>query len=462
MKKLLLIIVFFIISIFGILSLFNTVTVFSRQLDIKTIEPIVLSRENDILNNLSSALKISLFPSSTDSSNQSSFLQFKQFLKQSYPLIHSSPDIKQKIISGSSIIYKCNGRDTRLKPILLVTRIAVENPGNTTKSKWSFDPFSGKIDAGYIWGIGSMSDKSIAISIMEALESLLKTDIILQRSIYIAFIRENENSSKNYQILSEVLKKEELDFEMILGADTYIIDGKNLEISKNLAMVNCAERNTLRAIIYSDKIDEIRKKVNDFKYPSSINWSGQASSQFLKTLTPELNFIDKWMMCNHNIFGSLISQKLFKESTIADMLLSKTTKSNYDKNFEIILTVSPDEKIEKVKKYVNESFKDYDIDWIEDEYIRKISPSSGYSYELLQTSIKQVLGDIIVLPSIGKESSYMRYFNDLSSNIYQFSPWILDSAQLEKVNNKVDERISVKEYLNSVRFYKKLIMNTLI
>ena len=462
MKKLLFIIVFFIISIFGILSLFNTVTVFSRQLDIKTIEPIVLSEEADILSNISSALKIPLFSSSIDSFNQSGFQQFKQYLKETYPLVHSSPDIKQRVISRSSVIYKCNGRDTKLKPILLLSRIAVDNPNKSSKSKWSFDPFSGKIEAGYIWGIGSMNDKAIAISIMEAIESLLKTNIILQRTIYIAFVRETEHSSKNYQILAEVLKKEELEFEMILGADSYIIEGKNLEIQKNLAMVNCAERNTLKAIINTKDIDELRKKTNEFTYPSTINWSGQASNQFIKTLTPELNFVDKWMICNYNIFGSLITQKLFKESTVSDMLLSKTTKSFTDKNFEIIFNLSPDEKTEKVKKYVNMIFENYDIDWVEDEFTRKISPSNGYSYELLQTSIKQVLGDIIVLPSIGKESSYLRYFSELSSNVYQFSPWTLDSAQLERQNNKVDERIAIKEYFNSIRFYKKFIMNTLI
>jgi carboxypeptidase PM20D1 len=461
MKKLLLIIVFFIISIFGILSLFNTVTVFSRQLDIKSTEPLILTNESEILYNLSIALKIPLF-SSIDDNNQANFQQFKQFLKASYPLVHNSPDIKQRIISGSSIIYKCNGRDSRLKPILLISRIAVDNPSDNSKSKWTHEPFSGKIDAGFFWGAGTISGKSNAISIMEALESLLKNDLILQRSIYIAFIKESEQSSKNYQILSEVLKKEELDFEMILGAESHIVEGKTLGVSKNLAFVNCAERKTLKAIIQSENAEGLREKVNEFKLNGSIIWSGHASSQFIKTLTPELNFVDKWLICNYSFFGSLVSQKLIKDPIISNMLLSSTTKSISNNKAEITFYISPDEKTENIKKIVNQSFKKFELEWLEDEFSRKISPCSGYSYELLQTSIKQIIGDVIVLPSIGKEPSYNRYFNDLSPNIYQFSPWIIDSAEMERYQNKVDERVSVKQYLNSIRFYKKLIMNTLI
>ena len=52
---------------------------------------------------------------------------------------------------------------------------------------WDFDPFSGEISDGYIWGRGSIDDKSSMMGILESVEYLLRKGHKPSRTIYLAF-----------------------------------------------------------------------------------------------------------------------------------------------------------------------------------------------------------------------------------------------------------------------------------
>jgi carboxypeptidase PM20D1 len=120
------------------------------------------------------------FPTITGSSE---FPAFHSFLEQSFPLIHEH--LNKIVIQNHSLIFYWPGSNPSLKPGLFLAHQDVVPV--TAESNWTFPPFSGKLNQGYIYGRGALDMKSVMMAQLEVIESLLKAKKTLARSMYLFF-----------------------------------------------------------------------------------------------------------------------------------------------------------------------------------------------------------------------------------------------------------------------------------
>ena len=119
-----------------------------------------------------------------------SFLSFHNFLRRTFPLTFSK--LTERIFSNYSILLKWEGNnENSVNPILLMAHMDVV-PSNKL-DRWDEDPFSGIIKNGFIWGRGSIDDKSSMMSILESIEYLISTGFEPSRDIYISLGHDEEN-----------------------------------------------------------------------------------------------------------------------------------------------------------------------------------------------------------------------------------------------------------------------------
>lgn len=86
-----------------------------------------------------------------------------------------------------------------------------------------------------------------------------------------------------------------------------------------------------------------------------------------------------------------------------------------------------------------------------------VSPYDSEAYKLFTGTIKQVLGEeIIVAPSLMTGNTDTKYYWGLSKNIYRFSP-VRDEGRGNA--HTVDEFVGMKEHIEGVKFYTKMILN---
>lgn len=86
-----------------------------------------------------------------------------------------------------------------------------------------------------------------------------------------------------------------------------------------------------------------------------------------------------------------------------------------------------------------------------------VSPYDSEAYKVFSGTIKQVLGqDIVVAPSIMTGNTDTKYYWALTRDIYRFTP-----AREEGRGNAhtVDEKISLKVHVEGVKFYAQMILN---
>ena len=159
--------------------------------------------EADSILKLSKALTIpTVSYINTESIDYSNFSDFIKYLKKAFPLVHKN--LKLELINNYSLLYRWEGStaSSDKKPALLLAHydvVPADNPiaEHGASPSWSYPPFSGVVEEGYIWGRGALDNKTSLIGILEAAEQLISAGFSPKRTIYIASGYDEEIGGKN-------------------------------------------------------------------------------------------------------------------------------------------------------------------------------------------------------------------------------------------------------------------------
>ncbi|MFT5637676.1 MAG: carboxypeptidase PM20D1 [Paracoccaceae bacterium] len=118
------------------------------------------------------------------------FQQFIDWLAVTYPAANAA--MNREIIGGLTPLYRWQGSDDSLQPVLITGHYDVVPVAETGLADWQQLPFSGAIADGFIWGRGALDDKSAVVAIMEAAEALAASEFSPKRTIYLSFGHDEE------------------------------------------------------------------------------------------------------------------------------------------------------------------------------------------------------------------------------------------------------------------------------
>ncbi|SCU86801.1 LADA_0E00364g1_1 [Lachancea dasiensis] len=128
------------------------------------------------------------------------FHRFSAFLELNFPLVHKSLTLER--INTHGLLYSwipepTNSGATLAKPILLMAHQDTVPVTEESLGDWKSDPFEGHIDEnGIMYGRGVHDDKNSLISIVEAVELLLRSDFRPNRTVILAFGFDEEISGR--------------------------------------------------------------------------------------------------------------------------------------------------------------------------------------------------------------------------------------------------------------------------
>jgi carboxypeptidase PM20D1 len=116
-------------------------------------------------------------------------------------------------------------------------------PANRVNDNWSFEPFKGVINEGFIYGRGALDDKASMLSQLEALKVLLRRQGQPKRTLYLAYGHDEESAGhegagKIADFINEPL-------EYVLDEGTMIIEDLFPELNRPVAYISIAEKGYL-------------------------------------------------------------------------------------------------------------------------------------------------------------------------------------------------------------------------
>lgn len=464
--------------------LFNTFTYKSKQVQAETITPVVIS--DACVQHLSDAVKIKTI-SYDDVSNFDSvpFHQLISFLSKTYPLADSL--LKKSRINKYSLLYKWEGEDTSLQPVVLMGHMDVVPVDEEQAKNWEFTPFGGEIIDNYVYGRGTLDDKVNVIGILESIETLLKEGFKPKRTIYLAFGHDEEIGGRNgAKKIAEYLESQKVNAAFVLDEGMVITKGIVPGIKPDIALIGISEKGFL-SVELSVEMEGGHSSMPSKETPIGVLASAIAKLEqhpmtasisepvqhFLDYVGPEMPFFSKLAFANQWLLkGAIISKYEASNSgnatvhtTSAPTIFRSGFKDNVlpsiasaTVNFRIL----PGETSEDVIAHIQKTIKDRRIKIKKTGHNNEaaaVSDIHSEGFKQIEKSIHQVFNNTLVTPSLMVGGTDTKHYSKISTNLFRFLPAIFDSEDLKRLHG-VNEKISVEGFKNCIRFYRQLILNS--
>lgn len=443
--------------------------------------------EDLMLDHLSESIRFqTISHESSQDLNADAFDNFQAWVSQTYSQLHQTLELK---MFNGTMLYKWEGTDPTLKPILVTGHYDVVPVIPGTESLWQQPPFSGTISDGFVWGRGALDDKSGVIGILEATSYLIAGGYQPKRTIYLSFGHDEEiGGAKGAGLVADYLEASEVQLAWSLDEGSFLLDGFLPGVDKLVASVNVAEKGstTLQIVgkgagghssmppsqtavgVLAEAITKLEEN------PMSGGLDGLALAMF-DTTSREMPFTLKMLFANRWLFSSLIEAILAKDpatnamlrTTTAPTMLSASVKTNV-LAIEAIATVNfrvhPRDTIGGIFDHVSAVVENDNVEvrpmaW--DGFglgqpASKVSSWESKGYKNIEQSVKNIYGNVIVAPGLMVAASDSRHYGRVADNAYRFNPFPLTRDQLAGFHG-TNERIGTDDFVRGVKVYIRLL-----
>ena len=485
MKKTLIVLIVLLLILLSTLAI-NTLRFKSRQIQVEPANAVQIDATG-APDRLAQAIRFQTV--STESGvapNSKELLALHQNLQQSFPKVHSV--LNKEVIGEYSLLYTWKGSDATLQPALLMAHMDVVPVEPATEAQWTHPPFDGAIADGYIWGRGAMDDKSSVLGILEATETLLANNFQPRRTLYLAFGHDEEIGGKAGAMkIAEVLSQRGVRLFYVLDEGMFVADGVVPGVSNPVALIGIAEKGFLSVTLTVEAapghssvppshtsigiLSMALNKLEQNQLPANL--SG-VSGQMFDYVGPEMGLGMRLVFANRWLFGPLIESQLSASpgtnatirTTTAVTMIDGGVKDNVLPsratavvNFRILPGTTIEEVLAHVRKVVDDSrvkIERYGNDFDEPS---KVSNIHSDEFTLIQKTVRQVFQTAVVAPALVVGATDSKHYAKLTESVYRFLPHRFNDEDITRLHG-LNERISIENYVQGVRFYCQLIDNT--
>jgi carboxypeptidase PM20D1 len=192
----------------------------------------------------------------------------------------------------------------------------------------------------------------------------------------------------------------------------------------------------------------------------------------LERLAPHASFPMRVVLANLWLFEPLVEWGLTLDpasaatvrTTTAITMFHAGVKDNVlSSKAEAIVNfrIRPGQTVQDVLDHIRDSIDDDEIEIECTSECRDPTPTSdpqSEGFAIIETSIRQVYGDVVVTPYLVVGGTDARYYQAISNHVYRFLPVRLQPEDLQRMHG-TDERVAVADAGDAARFYATFIVN---
>ncbi|CAN5543256.1 M20 family peptidase [soil metagenome] len=479
-----LLLVLAMVAVLATVLAFNVFRNPSKQLQVAAIARLPVD-EAAAANRLAEAIRFPTISSvSEPDKSAAAFDALQAHIVASFPAFHAAA--KRETAGHHSLLYTWQGSDAALKPIALLAHQDVVPIAPGTEQDWQQPPFQGVIADGFVWGRGSWDDKGNLYSILEAVEEMAKQGFRPKRTIYFAFGDDEEVGGRGAQAMAALLASRKVRLDFVLDEGLLITEGILKGIDKPLALIGVAEKGYATLALTAKgtpghssmpphdtaigTLSAALVRLESNRLPMRINDTVDA---MLATVAPEMGGANRVVLSNLWLLKPLLLRE-FEKSGPTEANVRTTTALTIFKAGEqdnvlpgnaeaaVNFRLLPGDTLASVTEHVRRVIADDRIAIAPFPGATDPPPvtsSDGPSYTALSRTIREVFPDTLVAPGLMVATTDSRHYAGITDNIFRFSPVRATSRDLTRFHG-TDERLSVANYADMIRFYRRLIENT--
>jgi carboxypeptidase PM20D1 len=190
----------------------------------------------------------------------------------------------------------------------------------------------------------------------------------------------------------------------------------------------------------------------------------------LEALAPEMGFFNRLALSNLWVTEPVVRAQLEEQPATNAMLRTTTAltvvsggnKSNVLPgrasalvNFRIL----PGDTADSVERHTRDVVRDPEIALVrvgEGRDPSPVSPSTSDGYHLIERTIREIFPGTVVAPGLVIAGTDSRHMSEISANVYRFLPIRVRGGDMERFHG-TNERVSVDNYVEAIRFFHRLI-----
>ena len=472
MKKILLAFLSVLILLAGIL-VGNAFRFPSRQL--AGIDAVAVKTRSGAADRLAGAIR---FPSISAYGwvDTAALLGLHAYLDSTFPGVAAT--LEKEPVNGLSLLYHWQGRQPDLKPVV--------PPDTATLAQWQYPPFAGRVDENFIYGRGSMDDKSSVVAILEAIDMLIAAGYRPARSLYLAFGHDEETGGTDGAVqLAARLQALGVEAEFVLDEGGFVMPGTVPGVEKPVALVGIAEKGGVNLRLtcagegghssmppHQTAVGILSAAIARLEaHPFPPRMGGTISTLF-DYAGPEMKPGLRLVFANRWLFGPLIRSILEKKQTTRASIRTTTavtvirggvkanvlpTEATAIANFRII----PGETADDVLAYVRRTIADDRVQVEIHDLVGNpstVSDPESAGFRHIQQAAHETLGDSVVVPYLVIANTDARHYEGISAQIFRFLPLHIPPEDLPRMHG-MDERITVVGHEQAIHFYHQLIQH---
>lgn len=463
----------------------NTLRNGSRQLQVPPAPALALDAQA-VAGKLAEAVRFRTVSSATDpEANAAEFRKMHVWLEQRFPRVHAS--LKRELVGGYTLLYTWAGTDPAAKGIALLAHHDVVPLEPGTEGKWQAGAFAGEIRDGHVWGRGTWDDKGNLVAQLEAVEMLLAAGFQPRQTVYLVSGADEEvGGLRGAQQVAKLLQQRGVRLDFVLDEGLFIADGLMPGLKRPAALIGIAEKGYMSVAIRVtgtpghssappppgqtaiSKLAAGLQRLEQQQLPAAVQ--GVAREMF-ETLAPEMGGFQRVALSNLWLFGPVVQRQLENAGSTNAMIRTTTALTivqagNKDNvipgqaeavvNFRIMPGETRETVLAHVRARLGEGFEAQALPGSKDP--TGVSPTQAPSYQLVHRTMRSLFPDVVVTPALYVAGSDSHHFTGLTDNIYRFSPVRVTPQDLPRLHG-TDERISVANLGELVRFYHQLLRN---
>jgi len=411
------------------------------------------------------------------------FAAFREFLESTYPKVHAT--MKRELVNENGLLYRWEGSDRSLSPVLFMAHQDVVPVEPGTESKWTHPPFDGDIADGFIWGRGAIDDKGSLIGLFEAFESMLSEGWSPVRSVYFASgFDEEVGGREGAKKIAEQLERENVKFAWVLDEGGTVTHGIMPGVERPVALISVAEKGYLSVElvaraegghssmpppqtsigILASAIDRLQR--HPFRPHLTTTFR-----QALTTLAPEMAFFQRLALSNlwltspfilRGFAGAQETNPLVRTTTAPTILEAGVKENVLPSTARAVVNfrVLPGDSIAEVMRHVSMVVDDERVAVTKlERTLSEPAPASstdGPGYRILEATTHEFFPDAVVVPNTVNGATDSRHFLPIASDVYRFVPRLFGKSDLKRIHG-TNERVGVAEMALEVRAYQRIV-----
>ncbi|KAB7613413.1 M20/M25/M40 family metallo-hydrolase [Amylibacter sp. SFDW26] len=429
--------------------------------------------------NLSRAVQYQTISAKRD---QIEFDGFLSFLETAYPVVHEKMEMVK--LDADTPLFKWVGTDESLQPVLLAAHYDVVPIAPWSLDKWDYDPFSGAVEGGYVWGRGTLDDKGALIAILSAVEHLISTGFTPKRTIYLSFGGDEEVGGLGAKAVAEYLNENDIQLAWTLDEGSFVLDKIVPGLDVPVASINLSEKGyvTVKLVAEADgghsalpprvtTVGRIARAVSRLQDEPVSGGLDGVSAEFFDGLGRHFSLEKRALFANRWLFNPLL-EAILSGSASTDAMLRTTTAPTMvtGSNKENVLAsqatatinfrIHPRDTVDDIVSHVIDVIDDENIKVIVDrDAASEASPVASKTadgYRDIETSIVSVFGPIASVPGLTIAATDARHYAKASDAAYRINPFIVNSDDIARFHG-INERLSIENLGRGIDFYGSLL-----